>query len=70
MIGLASIYGILLLVGLFLIIEGVTRYFERKKQNLQEDALTIREEFLEVYATEKRNLVQQIRTLEVTNSYK
>lgn len=64
MIGLASIYGILLLVGLFLIIEGVTRYFERKKQNLQEDALTIREEFLEVYATEKRNLVQQIRTLE------
>ena len=64
MIGLASIYGILILVGLFLIIEGVTRYFERKKQNLQEDALTIREEFLEVYATEKRNLVQQIRTLE------
>lgn len=64
MIGLASIYGILLLVGLFLIIEGVTRYFERKKQNLQEDALTIRGEFLEVYATEKRNLVQQIRTLE------
>ena len=64
MVGLASIYGILILVGLFLIIEGVTRYFERKKQNLQEDALTIREEFLEVYATEKRNLVQQIRTLE------
>ena len=64
MVGLASIYGILLLVGLFLIIECVTRYFERKKQNLQEDALTIREEFLEVYATEKRNLVQQIRTLE------
>ena len=64
MIGLASIYGILILVGLFLIIERVTRYFERKKQNLQEDALTIREEFLEVYATEKRNLVQQIRTLE------
>lgn len=64
MIGLASIYGILILVGLFLIIECVTRHFERKKQNLQEDALTIREEFLEVYATEKRNLVQQIRTLE------
>ena len=64
MIGLSSIYGILLLVGLFLIIECVTRHFERKKQNLQEDALTIREEFLEVYATEKRNLVQQIRTLE------
>lgn len=53
MIGLASIYGILILVGLFLIIERVTRYFERKKQNLQEDALTIREEFLEVYATER-----------------
>lgn len=64
MVGLASIYGILILVGLFLIIECVTRHFERKKQNLQEDALTIREEFLEVYATEKRNLVQQIRTLE------
>ena len=64
MVGLASIYGILVLVGLFLIIECVTRHFERNKQNLQEDALTIREEFLEVYATEKRNLVQQIRTLE------
>lgn len=64
MIGMSSMYGILFLVGLFLVIECVTRYFERKKQNLQKDAITIREEFLDVCNTEKKNLIQQIRTLE------